>query len=81
MHYGRAPDLTGLGAFFFGLENPPLGHLAGRGTESSNPICSGGESDELETPRLKATPAARPPTSVCYFEALIWCRHLAGVRL
>jgi hypothetical protein len=51
MHYGRAPDLTGLGAFFFGLENSPLGHLAGRGTESSNPICSSGESCKPSVPQ------------------------------
>jgi hypothetical protein len=32
MHYSRAPDLTGLSAFFW-TGNSPLGHLAGRGTE------------------------------------------------
>jgi hypothetical protein len=50
LHYGRAPDLTGLGAFFFGLENSPLGHLAGRGTER----CYGAGDKDMATSSLHA---------------------------
>jgi hypothetical protein len=41
---GRAPDLAPPPTSFLELENSPLGHLPGRGTKSSNPVPSSGES-------------------------------------